>query len=76
MTMKTMEAIWTVRDIAERYKCTLQCARNYVRRMPHMENPLTVYESDLLEWEHSRMQIPPGAAAKRKNREMIVPRTR
>ena len=74
-----MEAIWTVRDIAARYKCSLQCARNYIRKMAnYMESPLAVYESDLMEWERSRMVIkaterrrdtaPPG--------RLIVPRTR
>lgn len=71
-----MEVIWTVRDIAERYKCTMQCARNYVRKMPHMENPLTVYESDLLAWERSRMIIPAGAKAIKRDEPLIVPRKR
>ena len=55
-----MEKILTVKDIAQRYKCSAQCARNYLRRMPHMEGPLAVYESDLVAWEQSRMTIPAG----------------
>lgn len=68
------ETIMTARDVAERYKCSMQCARNYIRKMAHMEHPLTVYESDLLAWEQSRMQIPAGT--KRISRELIVPRKR
>ena len=74
-----MEAIWTVRDIAARYKCSMQCARNYIRKMAnYMESPLAVYESDLLEWERGRMVI---QAPERGRRglpvgKLIVPRTR
>ena len=51
----TMERILTVKHIAERYSCSAQCARNYIRRIDgHLENPLGVYESDLMRWEESR----------------------
>lgn len=74
-----MEAIWTVRDIAARYKCSMQCARNYIRKMAnYMESPLAVYESDLMEWERSRMVI--KATERRRDtappERLIVPRTR
>ena len=50
-----MERILTVKHIAERYSCSAQCARNYIRRIEgHLENPLGVYESDLMRWEESR----------------------
>lgn len=68
------ETIMTARDVAERYKCSMQCARNYIRKMAHMENPLTVYESDLLAWEQSRMIVPAGA--KQVSKKLIVPRKR
>lgn len=70
-----MDKIWTVKDIAERYKCSMQCARNYIRKMPHMENPLAVFEKDLREWEYSRMVATQGKKIKR-NEPLIVPRTR
>ena len=51
----TMERILTVKQIADRYSCSAQCARNYIRRIEgHLENPLGVYESDLMRWEESR----------------------
>ena len=71
-----MRTILTVKDIAERYKCSLQCARNYIRKMPHMESPLTVYESDLQAWEESRMVYPGVYLKAPKIGKMIVPRTR
>lgn len=71
-----MEKVWTVKEIAERYKVTMQCARNYIRKMPHMESPLMVYESDLRAWEQSRMLYPAGHKAVRRQGPLIVPRTR
>ena len=65
--------ILTVADIAERYRCSAQCARNYIRKMVHMEHPLTVYESDLLAWEKSRMEYP---ELRLEVPKMVVPRTR
>ena len=72
------ETIMTARDVAERYKCSLQCARNYIRRMTHMEKPLTVYESDLLAWEQSRMECPGGKVrlVSPKIGKLVVPRKR
>lgn len=65
-----MERIFSVKHIAERYDCTLQCARNYIRRIDgHLEAPIGVYESDLLAWEQSRRVGLPA-------RQMKVPRTR
>lgn len=65
-----MERLLTVKHIAERYDCTAQCARNYIRRIDgHLENPIGVYESDLMAWEQSRRV---GAPV----RTMRVPRTR
>ena len=73
-----MRTISTVKDVAQRYKCSLQCARNYIRRMPHMESPLVVYESDLQAWEESRMEYPGGRyrLIAPKIGKLVVPRTR
>ena len=71
-----MRTILTVKDVAQRYKCSLQSARNYIRRMPHMESPLTVYESDLQAWEESRMEYPEIHLIAPKIGKMIVPRKR
>ena len=71
-----MERVWNSKAVAERYGCTLQCARNYMRKMVHMEDPLMVYERDLVEWERSRMIIPKGKRRALAPEEMIVPRTR
>ena len=73
-----MEKIMTARDVAERYKCSLQCARNYMRKMTHMEKPLTVYESDLVEWEQSRMKCSIGCVRliAPKIGKLVVPRKR
>lgn len=50
-----MEKLYTVNQISQRYSCSPQCARNYIRRIDgHLESPLGVYESDLMRWEHSR----------------------
>lgn len=50
-----MERLLTVRHIASRYECSMQSARNYIRRIDgHLENPLGVYESDLQRWENGR----------------------
>ena len=65
-----MERLLNVRTVAERYGVTAQCARNYIRRIDgHLENPIGVYESDLMAWEQSRRV---GTLT----RQMKVPRTR
>lgn len=75
--MKTTKmTVLTVRDIAERYRCTMQCARNYLRKMPHMEKPLAVYESDLEEWEKGRMMIPADTKSILRDKPLIVARKR
>lgn len=45
-----------------------------MRKMAHMENPLTVYEKDLIAWEQSRMIVP--AKNILNDKPMIVSRTR
>lgn len=50
-----MEPLLTVKHVASRYDCSLQSARNYIRKIDgHLEEPLGVYESDLQRWENSR----------------------
>jgi hypothetical protein len=53
-----MNELFTVADIAARYKCCKTTARNRMRKMPHMENPLMVTESALLDWENGRTYYP------------------
>ena len=64
-----MERLLTTRDIAERYQVSMQCARNYMRKMEHQESPLRVTESAFEAWEQSR-------TIHRSSKRMIVPRTR
>lgn len=63
-----MERLLRPADIAVRYDCTIQTARKYIRQMEHMENPLTVSEKALREWENRRLSLPPE--------EIKVPRRR
>ena len=71
-----VERVWNSKAVAERYGCTLQCARNYMRKMNHMEDPLAVYERDLIEWERSRMVFRKGLKRALPPEEMIIPTTR
>jgi len=51
-----MERLITVKDVSERYSCSLPTARKYIRQCnPHMENPLVVPEWAFREWEENRM---------------------
>lgn len=51
-----MEKLITVRDVKERYGCSLPTARKYIRQCnPHMENPLAVPEWAFREWEEKRL---------------------
>lgn len=60
-----MERILKASDIAQRYRVSPCTARKYMRLMDHMENPLSVYESSLLQWEYTRMTSP-GVARRQK----------
>ena len=78
-----MERLITVRDISERYGCSLPTARKYLRQMFHYENPLTAPEWAFREWERNRERMPVCNAYRRteinyyKNMERtIVPRKR
>ena len=64
-----MERLLTSAEIAERYQCSLQGARNYMRRMEHQESPLRVTESAVRAWEMSRTMYKRHTAPQR----LIVP---
>jgi DeoR/GlpR family transcriptional regulator of sugar metabolism len=49
-----MKALLTVREMAERYKCSEKTARRYMRSMEHMEKPLRVTEQAVERWEYER----------------------
>ena len=67
-----MERLLTSADIADRYQCSLQCARNYMRKMEHQESPLRVTEAAIRAWELSRTYRHRTIPQER----LIVPRTR
>lgn len=78
-----MERLVTVKDMQERYGCSLPTARKYIRQMaPHMENPLTATQTAFREWEENRMVFPAEISRKRKaeliqrSERVIVPRRR
>lgn len=80
-----MERLITPKDVMERYGCSRQTARKYIRQCnPHMENPLATSETAFRDWEQGRTVVSVhltlkqfGAVARRaeKNR-VIVPRRR
>ena len=50
-----MEKLVTVSDVRERYGCSRQTARKYIRQCnPHMEKPLVTPEWAFREWEAGR----------------------
>lgn len=49
-----MKRLLTVKEMAERYKCSEKTARRYMRQMEHMERPLRVTENAVESWEYSR----------------------
>ena len=51
-----MERLVTVSDVQNRYGCSRQTARKYIRQCnPHMEKPLTTTLFAFNEWEMNRM---------------------
>lgn len=53
-----MDRLVTVRDVKDRYGCSLPTARKYIRQCnPHMENPLATYEWAFREWEQGRLVV-------------------
>lgn len=78
-----MERLVTVKDMQERYNCSLPTARKYIRQMiPHMENPLTATVTAFREWEENRTIFPDHVSRKRRTEikkqtgRVIVPRHR
>ena len=79
-----MERLVTVKDMQERYGCSLPTARKYLRQMFHYENPLAAPRWAFDEWESSREQMPGGISMARQanilnrkeNERTIVPRKR
>ena len=79
-----MERLVTVKDMQERYGCSLPTARKYLRQMFHYENPLTAPRWAFDEWEQNRERMPDGISKSRsrvilnrkQNERTIVPRKR
>lgn len=79
-----MEKLVTVKDMQERYGCSLPTARKYLRQMFHYENPLTAPRWAFDEWEQNRERMPDGISKSRArvilnrktNERTIVPRKR
>lgn len=57
----------TAQDIMERYNCSENTARSYMRQMIHMEKPLRVSEAALDAWEANRTMAPMEAQKGAKN---------
>ena len=79
-----MERLVTVKDMQQRYGCSLPTARKYLRQMFHYENPLTAPRWAFDEWEQNRERMPDGISKSRarvilnrkQNERTIVPRKR
>ena len=77
-----MERLVTVRDMSERYGCSMPTARKYLRQMFHYENPLAAPMWAFLEWEQNRERMPGGTGKarrmeiQRRNERTVVPRKR
>ena len=74
-----MERLVTVKDMRERYGCSLPTARKYLRQMFHYENPLAAPVWAFNEWEESRERMPgskPRMKIRKHNERTIVPRKR
>ena len=79
-----MERLVTVKDMQQRYGCSLPTARKYLRQMFHYENPLAAPRWAFDEWEENRETMPAGISKARvanilnrkQNERTIVPRKR
>lgn len=79
-----MERLVTVKDMQERYGCSLPTARKYLRQMFHYENPLAAPRWAFDEWEENRERMPDAISEQRTtrilnrktNERTIVPRKR
>ena len=80
-----MERLITVSDVMERYGCSRQTARRYIRQcVPHMEKPLAATETAFCEWEDGRTVVPvflsrkesKGIFKRRDEERVYIPRRR
>ena len=79
-----MEKLVTVKDMQERYGCSLPTARKYLRQMFHYEDPLAAPRWAFDEWEENRERMPDGISKSRarvilnrkQSERTIVPRKR
>ena len=79
-----MDRLVTVKDVSERYGCSMKTARKYIRQMYHYEDPLVAPRWAFDEWEQNRERMPamisPGRQVGILNRKehgrVIVPRKR
>jgi DeoR/GlpR family transcriptional regulator of sugar metabolism len=78
-----VKALLTVKEMAERYKCSEKTARRYMRSMEHMEKPLRVTEQAVERWEFDRTTDTSDRPVKRKmprryagNSPIIISRVR
>ena len=68
-----MKRLLTVKEMAERYRCSEKTARRYMRSMEHMEKPLRVTETALEIWEYNRTQeAPPAELVRQKQKRRPV----
>ena len=79
-----MERLVTVKDMQERYGCSLPTARKYLRQMFHYESPLAAPRWAFDEWEENRERMPDAISTQRTtrilnrkaNERTVVPRKR
>ena len=78
-----MKELVTVKDLADRYKCSEKTARRYMRAMEHMEKPLRVTVQAVEQWELDRTMgmgydLPPVQKTKirRSSGPIIISRVR
>jgi len=53
-----MDRLVTVKDVSERYGCSMKTARKYIRQMFHYEDPLVAPRWAFDEWEQARERMP------------------
>ena len=54
-----LSQIFKPADIAQRYGVSVRTARRYMREMRHTENPLTVTDEAIRDWDMFRTVLPP-----------------
>jgi len=59
-----MERLVTVKDVQQRYGCSLPTARKYLRQMFHYESPLAAPMWAFAEWEENRAVYPQNISSK------------